>query len=74
MSKLHFSDDCELVYDALVNGHSVTAFLDFGASQVFMSPEAAESCGLKISNSSLRDVARGDGSVVEAQGKTSSRI
>ena len=59
VSKLHFSDDCELLYDFLVNEHSVTAFLDSGGSHIFMSPDASENCGLKISDSSPTEVALG---------------
>ena len=74
MSKLDFVDDHELIYGAVINGRSISAFLDSGASHIFMSPEAANYCGLQISSTYPTEVTLGDGSIVQSKGKTSTLL
>ena len=66
--------DGEPNYPARVNGVSVTALVDSGASHISMSPYAVKACGLQVHAQELGAVPLADGSTKRYTLKMTARI
>ena len=74
LSKLEFEEDDELTYLATVNGNSMCAYVDSGASHIFCSPKAAQHCGLTVHNVDPIKIEIADGGHIECTGHAQARI
>ena len=71
---MDYAENEELVYDATINGKSVTVFLDSGASHTFMSPGAAKHYDVTIKDLAHTDLTLGNGSTVKVLGTAKARV
>ena len=74
LSKIKSTGNDELIYPASVNGDSIDAFIDSGASHVFMSPEAAKNCGLIVKDIDPIAVELADGGSARCTSVAKARI